>query len=202
MSNRLPNFGAFHIRKWFSQIEEVLAGETGAAHDGAPLIKYMIGACIHNPYAGRYVEDLSAWIDASPELGIEIGRRLLLLTGGASVESYGKAILVGIDGEYEHGNALLTNPAANPVRNAVGGGKSWVPSTGKRGVPGTILDIPLAHKDALYVRSHYDTMSVSFDDAPNRDEVIICWAFATRGRLNARLGGLKTSEVKGEDGLV
>lgn len=202
MTKREPNFGAFHIRKWFSQIEEIMAGETGARADGAPLVKYMVGACVHNPYAGQSVEDLSAWINASPALGVEVGRRLQQLTGGAPIESYGKAIMVGIDGEYEHGNALLTNPAANPVRDAVGGGKSWVPSTGKRGVPGTILDIPLAHKDALYVRSHYDTMSVSFDDAPNRDEVIVCWAFATRGRLNARLGGLKASEVKGEDGLV
>lgn len=202
MSIRQPNFGAFHIRKWFSQIQETLAGETGAPADGEPIVKYLIAACIHNPYSGRYEQDLGAWIDASPELGREIGRRLQALSGGAAIESYGKAILVGIDGEYEHGNALLTNPAANPVRDAVGGGKSWVPSTGKRGVPGTILDIPLAHKDALYVRSHYDTMSVSFDDSPNRDEVIVCWAFATRGRLNARLGGLKASEVKGEDGLV
>ena len=202
MTPREANFGTFHIRKWFSQIEEIAAGETGAPADGAPILKYLIGACIHNPYAGKYEADLGAWIEASPALGVEIGRRLQVLTGGIPIESYGKAIMVGLDGEYEHGNALLTNPAANPVRDAVGGGKSWVPSTGKRGVPGTILDIPLAHKDALYVRSHYDTMSVSFDDAPNRDEVIVCWAFATRGRLNARLGGLKARDVQGEDGLV
>ena len=193
---------AFKIRKWFSQIQEICSGETGAAADGEPVFKYMIAACIQNPYAGEYVEDLSAWIEASPSIGIEVGSRLAELTGGRAIESYGKAILVGLDGEYEHGNALLTNPAANPVRDALGGAKSWVPSTGKRGVPGTILDIPLAHKDALYVRSHYDTMSVSFDDAPNRDEVIVCWAFATRGRLNARLGGLEASQVRGEDGLV
>lgn len=197
MSAYQPNFGAFHVRKWFSQVEEILAGETGAPADGDPLIKYVIAACIHNPYSGKYVEDLSGWIDGSPELGVEIGRRLNSLSGGAAIESYGKAILVGIDGEYEHGNALLTNPAANPVRDAVGGGASWVPSTGKRGTPGTILDIPLAHKDALYVRSHYDTVSVSFGDAPNRDEVIVCWAFATRGRLNARLGGLKAEDAEG-----
>jgi hypothetical protein len=197
MTTHLVNFGAFHVRKWFAQVEEIWAGETGGAADGEPLVKYMIGACIQNPYAGQYVEDLGAWIDASPELGMEIGRRLNALSGGAGIESYGKAIMVGIDGEYEHGNALLTNPAANPVRDAVGGGASWVPSTGKRGVPGTILDIPLGHKDALYVRSHYDTMSVSFDDAPNRDEVIVCWAFATRGRLNARLGGLKAEDAEG-----
>ena len=197
MTTYQANFGPFHIRKWFSQVAETWAGETGAPADGEPLIKYMIAACIKNPYAGQYVEDLGAWIDASPALGVEIGRRLNALSGGAKIESYGKAILVGMDGEYEHGNALLTNPAANPVREALGGGASWVPSTGKRGAPGTILDIPLAHKDALYVRSHYDTMSVSFDDAPNRDEVIVCWAFATRGRLNARLGGLKAEDAEG-----
>ncbi len=202
MTDRKANFDIFHIRKWFSQIEETCTGETGAPADGEHVFKFMIGACIHNPFAGRYVEDLSVWIDASPALGVEVGRRLNALTSAAAIESYGKAILVGTDGEYEHGNALLTNPAANPVRDAIGGGKSWVPSSGMRRVPGTILDIPLAHKDALYVRSHYDTMSVSFDDAPNRDEVIVCWAFATRGRLNARLGGLKASEIEGEDGLV
>ncbi|MDE2302673.1 MAG: amino acid synthesis family protein [Sphingomonadales bacterium] len=202
MPTHQPNFGPFHIRKWYGFVDETLAGETGAAADGAAIFKYVVAAAIHCPYAGRYEADLGAWIEASPAIGVEIGRRLKLLSGGKAIESYGKAILVGTDCEYEHGNALLTNPAANPVRDAVGGGKSWVPSTGKRGVPGTILDIPLAHKDALYVRSHYDTISVSFNDGPNRDELIVAWAFATRGRLNARLGGLKASEVKGKDGLT
>ncbi|MFC3686706.1 amino acid synthesis family protein [Hydrogenophaga luteola] len=197
-----PNFGIFHIRKWFLQVEDNLAGETGAAADGAPLRKIVIAACIHNPYAGRYEQDLSAWIEGSPELGREFGRRIQEAAGPQKIESYGKAILVGLDGEYEHGNALLTNPAADPIRVALGGGKAWVPSTGKRGVPGTVLDIPLAYKDALYVRSHYDTVSASFNDAPNRDEVLVCWAFATRGRLNARLGGLKAADAKGLDGLV
>jgi hypothetical protein len=202
MTTHGANFGPFHIRKWYAFTEETLAGETGAAADGNPIFKYVIAAAIHCPYAGQFVEDLGQWIEASPALGAEVGRRLNALSGGAAIESYGKATLVGIDCEYEHGNALLTNPAANPVRDAVGGGKSWVPSTGKRGVPGTILDVPLAHKDALYVRSHYDTISVSFNDAPNRNEVIVVWAFATRGRLNARLGGLKAGEIRGEDGLV
>jgi len=199
---RTLNFGAFHIRKWYLQVEDTLAGETGAPADGEPLRKFVLAACIHNPYAGRYEPDLSAWIEGSVALGQEFGRRIQQAANGQAIESYGKAILVGTDGEYEHGNALLTNPAANPIRDALGGGKSWVPSTGKRGGPGTVLDIPLAHKDALYVRSHYDTVSALFNDGPNRDEVIVCWAFATRGRLNARLGGLKASEVKGLDGLV
>lgn len=178
---KTPNFSAFHIRKWYLQIEDSLAGETGAPADGEPLRKIVIAACIHNPYAGRYVQDLSAWIDASPELGREFGRRIREAAAGRAIESYGKACLVGMDGEYEHGNALLTNPAANPVREGVGGAKSWVPSTGKRGTPGTAIDIPLAHKDALYVRSHYDTVTAQFNDGPNRDEVVLVWAFATRG---------------------
>ena len=198
---KLLNFGAFHIRKWYLQIEDTLAGETGAVADGDALRKFVLAACIHNPYAGRYEPDLSAWIEGSVALGQEFGRRIRDAAAGQAIESYGKAILVGVDGEYEHGNALLTNPAANPIREALGGGKSWVPSTGKRGGPGTTLDIPLAHKDALYVRSHYDTITALFNDGPNRDEVIVCWAFATRGRLNARLGGLKASEIKGLDGL-
>jgi hypothetical protein len=199
---KTPNLSAFHVRKWYLQIEDTLAGETGAPADGEQLRKIVIAACIHNPFAGAFVQDLSSWIEPSPDLGREFGRRVREAAAGRAIESYGKACLVGVAGEYEHGNALLTNPAANPVRDAVGGGKSWVPSTGKRGGPGTTLDIPLAHKDALYVRSHYDTVSAMFADAPNPDEVLICWAFATRGRLNARLGGLRASEIKGQDGLV
>jgi hypothetical protein len=199
---KTPNFGPYHIRKWYLQIEDTLAGETGAAADGAPLRKFVIAAAIQNPFAGRFEADLSALIDPSPALGEEFGRRIQTASAGQAIESYGKACLVGADGEYEHGNAFLTNPAADPIRVSLGGGKSWVPSTGKRGGPGTVIDIPLAHKDALYVRSHYDTVSAMFNDAPNRDELLIVWAFATRGRLNARLGGLKASEIKGENGLV
>lgn len=199
---KTPNFGPFHIRKWYLQQEDILSNESGEIADGEPLRKIVIAAAIHNPFAGRFVQDLSSFIEPSPMLGQEFGRRIQVAAAGSRIESYGKACLVGIDGEYEHGNALLTNPAANPIRDALGGGKSWVPSTGKRGAPGTAIDIPLAHKDALYVRSHYDTVTALFNDAPNRDELLIVWAFATRGRLHARLGGLKASEIIGKDGLV
>ena len=139
---KAPNFHGYHIRKWYLQIEDTLAGETGQPADGAPLRKIVVAAAIHNPYAGRYEADLSAFIEPSPALGAEFGRRIREAAAGQPVESYGKACLVGIDGEYEHGNALLTNPAANPIRDALGGGKSWVPSSGKRGGPGTIIDVP------------------------------------------------------------
>jgi hypothetical protein len=198
---REANSGEYHIRKWFTYLEDTLATETGALADGDPARKIVIAAAIHNPYAGRYSEDLGQIVDGSAKLGLEFGRRIQAAADGRPVESYGKACLVGTDGEYEHGNAFLTQVFADPVRDAVGGGKAWVPSTGKRAAPGTSIDVPLAHKDALYVRSHYDTITVSFTDAPAPDEVVAIFAFATRGRLHARLGGLAASAIEGNDGL-
>jgi amino acid synthesis protein len=195
------NFGAYHIRKWFVHVEEALANEAGQLPDGAPLRKFVVAAAVHNPYAHRYSADLGDIIDGSDELGREFGRRATEIAGDAGVQSYGKAAMVGAGGEYEHGNAFLTQTFADPVREAIGGGKSWVPSTGKVAGPGATIDIPLAHKDALYVRSHYDTVSVSFGDAPRADEVVIAFAFASRGRLHARLGGLGAADVRGDDGL-
>lgn len=189
------------VRKWFSLAEETLCNETGQAADGAELRKFVLAACVKNPYAGRYSEDLSAIVEPSAALGEAFARRLQDLSSGYQIESYGKGCIVGMAGEYEHGNAFITNIGAGPVREGVGGGKAWVPSTGKRAVAGTAIDIPLAHKNALYVRSHYDTITVAFAECPAPDEVIIAWAFATRGRLHARLGGLAADDIEGEDGL-
>lgn len=195
------NFAGYHIRKWYCQIEDTLANETGQLADGAPVGKIVIAAAIANPYAGRYSKNLDRIVKRSAELGQEFGRRIRVAAGETRIESYGKACIVGAAGEYEHGNAFLTSTFADPVRNAIGGGLSWVPSTGKRGGPGTVIDIPLAHKDALYVRSHYDTITASFGDAPDADEVLVIFGFATRGRLHARLGGLKASQIRDRDGL-
>lgn len=196
------NFETYHIRKWYTQIDDTLANETGQLADGEPLRKIVIAAAVHNPYAGRYSHNLDQLVEPSPALGREFARRIQELAAGRAIESYGKACLVGTDGEYEHGNAFLTSVFAEPIRAALGGGKSWVPSSGKRGPMGTVIDIPLAHKDALYVRSHYDTVTALFADGPAADEVLVIFAFATRGRLHARLGGLKASEIQGQDGLV
>jgi len=195
------NFGPYHVRKWFTHTEDVLANETGQPADGPPVRRIVIAAAIHNPYAGRFSQDLSDIVAKSDELGHEFGRRAVAAAGDATIQSYGKACLVGTLGEYEHGNAFLTQVFADPVREAVGGGKSWVPSTGKVGAAGAVIDIPLAHKDALYVRSNYDTISTGFGDAPRPDEVVVIFAFASRGRLHARLGGLVAGEVRGVDGL-
>jgi hypothetical protein len=192
---------SYHIRKWFTHVEDVLANETGQPADGEPVRRIVIAAAIANPYAGRFSQELDEIVAKSDELGREFGRRAVAAAGEAPIQSYGKACVVGTLGEYEHGNAFLTQVFADPVRDAVGGGKSWVPSTGKVAAAGAVIDIPLAHKDALYVRSNYDTVSVSFGDAPRPDEVVVAFAFASRGRLHARLGGLAAADIRGDDGL-
>ena len=191
----------YQVRKWQLFAEEILANETGQAADGAPVRRIAVAAVLQNPYAGRFSAQLNLLTDPSPQLGSAFGRRLVAALGGERAESYGKACIVGMEGEYEHGNALLTTAFADPVRDALGGGKAWISSSGKRGSPGTAIDVPLAHKDALYVRSHYDTMTVAFSDAPGPREIVVIFAVATRGRLHARLGGLKAAEIKGQDGL-
>ena len=191
----------YRIRKWFTHVEDVLTTETGQPADGPPVRRIVIAAAVANPYAGRFGEQLDEIVAKSDELGREFGRRAVEAAAGTPIQSYGKACVVGSLGEYEHGNAFLTQTFADPVREAVGGALSWVPSTGKVGGPGSPLDIPLAHKDALFVRSHYDTVTVTFGDAPRPDEVVVAFAVATRGRLHARLGGLRADQVTGRDGL-
>lgn len=195
------NFGPYHVRKWFTCVEDVLANESGRLAGGPAVRRIVIAAAVHNPYAGRFSEDLSDIVAKSDQLGHEFGRRAVAAADGVPIQSYGKACVVGVNGEYEHGNAFLTQLFADPVRDAVGGGRSWVPSSGKVAAAGSTIDIPLAHKDALYVRSNYDTISVGFGDSPRPDEVVVAFAFASRGRLHARLGGLTADEVRGEDGL-
>ena len=191
----------YQIRKWLLFSEEALLNENGRAADGAPLRKLAVAAVLDNPYAGRFSDDLRHLVGGSAELGAEFGRRLVAALGGDRAESYGKACIVGAEGETEHGNALLTTAFADPVRQALGGAKAWISSTGKRGCIGAGIDVPLAHKDALYVRSHYDTFTVACADAPGPREIVVVFAVATRARLHARLGGLRSAEVKGADGL-
>ena len=191
----------YKIRKWFEFFEETVTNEMGEITDGAPLAKFAVGVVIKNPYANKFSEDLSLLTNPSTELGKAFGARLVRASNGYPITSYGKSCIIGVNGEYEHGNACLTTAFADPVRKAIGGGKAWIPSTGKLGGPGVNIDVPLANKDALYVRSHYDTVTVSLNDAPRPDEIFVIFAGASRGRLNARLGGLKETDVVGDDGL-
>lgn len=197
-----PNFAGFPfaLRKFYTQVEEVFL--EGGKADGNPLVKVAVAAVIRNPHAGAYGADLTSMIEKSLALGELLGDRLKQLIGDSQVQSYGKAALVGVAGQQEHANSLISTTFATPMRAAVGGGKAWISSNSKRVAPGTAIDVPLAHKDALYVRDNYDTVEVRIPDAPLPDEIVVIFVAATRGRLNARCGGIKADAIKGEDGLI
>ncbi|HEY4371647.1 MAG TPA: amino acid synthesis family protein [Burkholderiales bacterium] len=167
-----------------------------------PLLRVAVGVVVENPFVGRYVADLKPMIEGSVEIGALMGEMAVKALGSHKAESYGKAGIVGINGEQEHANALLTTEFANPIRKAIGGGKGWISSMTKVAVQGTTIDVPMNHKDAIYVRSHYDGMTLTFHDSPKPDEILLIMCLANRGRLNARVGGLAAKDAKGEDGLV
>jgi hypothetical protein len=181
------------IRRSFAIVEERKeeAGQAAAQ----PLRRVAAVAVVENPYAGRYVADLKPMIDGSVALGRDMADIALQAFGQHEVQSYGKGGIVGLAGEQEHANALLTTAFANPIRDAIGGGDAWISSFTKKGAPGTLIDIPMNHKDDVYVRSHYDGMSLMLPDAPMPDEIAVIFCIASRGRLNARVGGLTHEEV-------
>ncbi|HTG23689.1 MAG TPA: amino acid synthesis family protein [Reyranella sp.] len=175
--------------------------EAGHRHN-EPLRRVAAVAIIANPYAGRYVEDLSPAIAASVDVGHVLAKLAVELLGPYKPQSYGKGGVVGLNGELEHANAMLTTTFATPLREALGGAEAWIPSFTKLAAPGASIDVPLAHKDALYVRSHYDGLTVTLpSDAPAADEVALIVCLANRGRLNARVGGLAAQDIGGKDGL-
>lgn len=187
-------------RRLHTLIEHKLS-EAGHGSD-APLRKVAVAAIIENPYAGRFVEDLRPLVEASAALGAELAQLAVKALAPYSAQSYGKGAIVGLAGEQEHANAVLTTTFADPLRKAIGGGKAWISSFTKRGTPGTAIDVPLASKDALYVRSHYDGVTVMLPDAPQADEIAVIVCLANRGRLNARVGGLELAAAKKQDGLT
>jgi hypothetical protein len=187
------------IRKLVTSIEEIHA-EAGHTVD-PPLRRVAVAAVCANPCAGRYVEDLAALIEGSVHVGRRIAGLAAQLMEPQRIECYGKGAIVGIHGEAEHAEAVLTTPFGDTLRAAAGGGKAWICHMAKRGLPGTPIDIPTAHKDALTIRSHYDAMTITLPDAPQPDEIVIIAVFANRGRPNHRIGGHSVARMIGEDGL-
>ena len=151
---------------------------------------------------GRFVKDLNPMIKASAAIGRELAAMAAKAMAPYKAQSLGKGAIVGTAGEQEHANALLTSEFAEPLRVALGGGKAWISSMTKVAAAGSIIDIPMNCKDALYVRSHYDGMTLMLPDAPMPDEIAVILCLANRGRLNARVGGLAYDKLKGENGLV
>jgi len=160
-------------------------------------------AVFKNPYAGKYQEDLSLLYKWSEEMGEVLTKKAVAALGipPEKVESYGKAAIVGENGELEHCAAILHPALGKPMRSNVGGGKAIIPSAKKLGYPGAIIDVPLHYKNAAYVRSHFDAIEVRVPDAPRANELVLIVAVTDSGRPLARVGGLTIDEAKGEDGL-
>ncbi len=189
------------IRKLVTMVEEVRE-EMGRPVD-PPGRRAAAIAVIQNPFAGRYVEDLAELVAIGEELGALLAERAVAALGipGASAESYGKAALVGENGELEHAAAILHPKLGAPVRRVLGKGAALIPSAKKRAGPGAAIDIPLGHKDAAFVRSHFDAMEVRVTDAPRANEIVVAVAVTASGRPLPRIGGLQATDAKGEDGL-
>jgi hypothetical protein len=160
-------------------------------------------AVIENPFAGKYAADLTELMDIGEELGELLAQRAVAALGieGSKAESYGKAAAVGENGELEHAAAILHPKLGAPVRKVLGKGAALIPSSKKRGGLGVPLDIPLGHKDAAFVRSHFDGMEVRINDAPRANEIMVAVAVTDSGRPLPRVGGLTKDQIKGEDGL-
>jgi len=188
------------VRKYLTMVEEIF--HEGGPVAEKPLKQGAIAAVIKNPFAGRYVEDLMPFMDELKPLGHEMSRRLVDALGGdpKQIEGFGKGAIVGEAGELEHG-ALWHAPGGYVMREVLGGAKAMVPSTKKVGGPGTRLDVPVTHINASYVRSHFTAIEVGINDAPRADEIVYILVMTTGPRIHNRAGGLKASEIKGEDGL-
>jgi hypothetical protein len=192
---------AAKIRKLIVQVDETRI-EMDKNVD-PPVRKALAMAVIENPCAGRYVENLDELIAIGEELGGLLGQKAVAALGiePGEAESYGKAAIVGEAGELEHAAAILHPKLGAPLRKAVEKGAALVPSSKKRGGMGTAIDVPLGHKDAAFVRSHFDAMEARVSDAPRANEIVVAVVVTDSGRPLPRIGGLKVGEIKGEDGL-
>lgn len=188
------------VRKKITCVEETF--HEGGPVAEKPLLRAASLVVIRNPFAGSYVQNIESFMDDLKPLGLEMARSLVAALGGdpKRIEGYGKGAIVGSAGELEHG-ALWHVPGGYAMREVLGGAKAIVPSTKKVGAPGTRLDVPITHINASYVRSHFDAMEVGVNDSPRADEILLALVMTTGSRIHARVGGLKASEIKGEDGL-
>ena len=189
------------IRKIIVQLDEIHQ-EAGKAV-APPTRRALAMAVIDNPYAGRYSDNLDELISIGEELGGLLGQRCVQALGiaPAQAQSYGKAAIVGEGGELEHAAAILHPKLGAPLRVAVSQGAALVPSAKKQGTLGTAVDVPLCHKDAAFVRSHFDAMEARVADAPRANEIVVAVVVTDSGRPHARVGGLQVHEIVGKDGL-
>ena len=189
------------IRKLVTTVDEIHS-EMGKTIS-PPTRRAAAIAVIQNPFAEFYQENLEDLMSIGEQLGSLLGKKCIEALGikPSEAESYGKAALIGENGELEHGAALLHPRMGASLRRQVGKGAALVPSSKKRGSMGDTLDIPLGHKDAAYIRSHFDSMEVRVNDAPRANEILVAIAITDSGRPLPRVEGLKAEEAEGKDGL-
>jgi Amino acid synthesis len=188
-------------------VRKLALGVDDIQHDGGQrlersILKGWIAAVVHNPYAGRYVADITPMMEALKPLGVICSQRLVAALGGdaSRIEAYGKGAIVGSAGEIEH-SALWHVPGGYAMRDVLGQALAIVPSAVKMGAMATTIDIPTHHKDACYVRSHFDAITAMIPDAPRADEICFFLAMTTGGRPHARVGGLEVAQISKWDGL-
>ncbi len=188
------------LRKTQISVDEIF--HEGGPVNETPLRRAAACAVIHNPFAGRYVEEITGFIDDLKPLGLQMAQSLIDALGGDAsvVEAYGKGAIVGEAGELEHA-ALWHAPGGYSMRELLPASKAIVPSSKKVGGPGTRLDVPVTHSNASYVRSHFDAIEVGINDAPRADEIVVCVAVTDSGRPLPRVGGLTHEDAEGKDGL-
>jgi hypothetical protein len=167
-------------------LREVVFSELGYEAP-RPIVRAVGIGVIRNPFAGRRVEDLRALFEAGAALGERLMPELVKMLDRPAV-SYGKGALVGVAGEMEHGGACVHPMLGRPMRAALGGGQAVIGSNVKVAAPGTLLDVPLGHKDDPWSFEHFDTITVAVADAPRPDEIVVVLAIADGGRLSNRCG--------------
>lgn len=189
---------AVDVRKVVLHVEDVW--HDGGPRLAVPLQRGSVAALVANPYAGRYVDDITPMMEALKPLGREMAVRLVAALGGAArIEGYGKGALIGLAGELEHG-ALWHVPGGYGMRDLLEGSHAIVPSTTKIGAAGSSIDIPIHHRVAAYVRSHFDSLELRVTDGPRPNEMLLAIAMTTGPRPHARVGGLRVDEIAKLDG--
>jgi len=173
------------LRKTMTIREVIETDGMGRACD--PIVRVVAMAVVQNPFAGQYVEDLSPLFDVSGDLGARLMGDAVAMLNGPPV-SYGKAAIVGVAGDLEHGGAMIHPKLGKPMRAAVGGGEALIPSNAKVAAAGTPIDLPLSHKDQAWSFDHFDTITVMIADAPRADEIVLCMGVADGGRPYPRVG--------------
>ena len=195
-----PDPGAFKIdvRKIVTIVEEIR--HEGGPRARKPHLRGAIAAVLANPFAGRYVEDLTPMMDALKPLGYELAAALIKALGGPKkVDAYGKSVIVGVAGESEHA-ALWHVPGGYGMRELLAKSFAIVPSTIKVAAAGATIDVPLHHRTAAYVRSHFDSIEMRVPDAPRPHEIVFILAMGVGGRVHERMGGLRAGDIAKFDG--